>query len=97
MVRLGMGGSWSSLIEDRLSFTTFEKTYANATDTDIVSKQLDVYGYTYFMSPLVALFPGLLSFYLLKFKRNQYYSNLYTGKNGKVKDLKSYKLVRWWQ
>ena len=94
MVRLGMGGSLRLSIINRINETTFEKTYANATDTDIVSKQLDVYGYTYFMSPLVALFPGLLSFYLLKFKRNEYYSNLYTGEICKAKDSKSYKLVR---
>ena len=93
MVRLGMSGSSRFSMKKRTNETTFEKTYANATDTDIVSKQLDVYGYTYFMSPLVALFPGLLSFYLLKFKRNEYYSNLYTGKKGKTKDSNSYKLA----
>ena len=61
-------------------FPWLDWTYANATDTSIVSNQLDVYGYTYFMSPIVALFPGFLSYFVLKFKKNEYYANLYTSK-----------------
>ena len=86
MVRLGQGATIIKFdctlcdVNPIAIVVTLKKTYANATDTSIVSSQLDVYGYTYFMSPIVALFPGFLSFFVLKLRKNEYFSNLYTGK-----------------
>ena len=47
-----------------------EWTYSNVPDSDgLVSDQLDIYGYLYLASPLVAFVPGILSFILLKLTR----------------------------
>ena len=62
-------------------FPWLDWTYAKNASSDVVSRQLNVYGYTYFLSPLVGLFPGLLSLILMRFKKDEYYANLYQGKH----------------
>ena len=62
-------------------FPWLDWTYSNIDDDQaktIISDQLDFYGYTYFVSPIVALFPGLLS-QLIKFiTKNDSIANLFT-------------------
>ena len=55
-------------------------TYSGTNSSTIVSDQLNIYGYTYFMSPLIAFFPGLLSMIILKIRDDQHFANLCQGK-----------------